>query len=71
EQREQTEKLKKVTENWTPLQKTPPSYMKGTLAATIWQRLIPILQETGVVKQADKATVECLCSAIKLYRESF
>lgn len=71
EQREQTEKLKKVTENWTPLQKTPPSYMKGTLAATVWQRLIPILQETGVVKQADKATVECLCSAIQLYREAF
>ena len=70
-QNRRTEMVEKATEDLEPLQTSPPSYMKGTIAGRAWQRITPILRQSTIIKNADRSTVEAHCSAIALYRLGF
>lgn len=70
-QNRRTEMVEKATEDLQPLQTSPPNYMKGTIAGRAWQRITPILRQSTIIKNADRSTVEALCSAIALYRLGF
>ena len=70
-QNRRTEMVEKATEDLQPLQMSPPNYMKGTIAGRAWQRITPILRQSTIIKNADRSTVEALCSAIALYRIGF
>lgn len=70
-QNRRTEMVEKATEDLQPLQTSPPKYMRGTIAGRAWQRITPILRQSTIIKNADRSTVEALCSAIALYRLGF
>lgn len=70
-QNRRTEMVEKATEDLQPLQTSPPNYMKGTIAGRAWQRITPILRQSTIIKNADRSTVEALCTSISLYRLSF
>lgn len=69
-QRDRTKRLKKATDGWDDLQKNPPRYL-GKTAAMIYRRLRPTLEQSKVVKQADKAVVEALCIQVELLRIAY
>lgn len=71
DQRARAQELQKKTDNLAPLQSTPPRYMRKTEAGRVWRSVVPILQQSKTIKEADVRTVEALCTAYMLYREAF
>lgn len=69
-QRDRTNQLKKATDGWDDLQKTPPRYLSKT-AAMIYRQIWPIVVESKVVKQADHAVVEALCIQMEMARIAY
>ncbi|WP_295745395.1 phage terminase small subunit P27 family [uncultured Limosilactobacillus sp.] len=69
-QRDRTKQLKKVTDGWDGLQKTPPRYLSKT-GARLYRQLWLLLQDTQVVKQADHSVVEALVVQMELARMAY
>ncbi|MFD1428682.1 phage terminase small subunit P27 family [Lacticaseibacillus mingshuiensis] len=70
DQRRRTEELMNQTKDWQTLQPTPPRYMSG-IAYAAWHELVPILNQTGLVKQGDKQIVSALCEQIAVRRQAY
>lgn len=70
DQRVRTEELISATEDMDKLQESAPAHLKG-VARYAWVQLWPILNESGLVKQADKATLELLCINYQIAREAY
>lgn len=70
DQRIRTEELISVTDDMDHLQESAPAHLKG-VARYAWVQLWPILNESGLVKQADKATLELLCINYQIAREAY
>ena len=70
DQRVRTEKLINETSGMEVIQKSCPKYL-SSYARTMWTKLIPILQASGYVKQADKGTIEAFCINYQLLRKSY
>lgn len=70
DQRVRTEELISATEDMDKLQESAPAHLKG-VARYAWAQLWPILNESGLVKQADKATLELLCINYQIAREAY
>ncbi|WP_203624474.1 phage terminase small subunit P27 family [Lacticaseibacillus sp. 866-1] len=70
DQRRRTEELMNQTKDWQALQATPPRYLSG-VAYAAWHELVPILNQTGLVKQGDKQIVSSLCEQIAVRRQAY
>ena len=70
DQRVRTKDLISATENMVYLQESAPAHLKG-VARYAWVQLWPILNDSGLVKQADKATLELLCINYQIAREAY
>lgn len=70
DQRRRTEKLVEDTKDMTKLQSTPPRYLHGA-ARTAWTKVVPLLNSTEWVKQADKQTVELFCINYQLMLDAY
>lgn len=70
DQRERTQQLLDETAGMDPLQKAPPRYLKS-YARSAWVRIVPMLQQSGYVKAADRATIEAMCLNYQLLREAY
>lgn len=60
DQRVRTQKLITETSGMDLIQKSCPKYL-SSYARAMWTKLVPILQASGYVKQADKGTIEAFC----------
>lgn len=69
-QRDRAKKLEHATSDWEPLQTTPPRYLSKT-AKAVYRHLIPVLQQSKIIKEPDHAVVEALCIQIEMLRRSY
>ncbi|WP_233554113.1 phage terminase small subunit P27 family [Lactobacillus sp. ESL0225] len=69
-QRKKTEKMLEKTVGLDTLPTTPPNYLKS-YARAMWQKIVPFLNSTKVVKTPDRAMVEALCINYQVLRESY
>ncbi|TYC51129.1 phage terminase small subunit P27 family [Weissella muntiaci] len=70
DQRDKTEALKKSVENADMLPETAPRHLTGE-AKKLWEKLVPVLNETGYIIDADSSTVETLVINYAMLREAY
>jgi P27 family predicted phage terminase small subunit len=70
DQRVRTQKLITETSGMDLIQKSCPKYL-SSYARAMWTKLVPILQASGYVKQADKGTIEAFCINYQLLRKGY
>ena len=70
DQRERTEKLHMTLESADKLSETAPQHLTGK-AKKMWETIVPFLNESGYVINADSSAVETLAMNYQMLREAY
>jgi P27 family predicted phage terminase small subunit len=57
-------------QNGGHLSRRPPDQL-GRIAAAMWRKLVPVLEQSGRVERVDAALVEMYCSQYEIYRKAY
>lgn len=70
EQKARVEKLRDSSEGQQGLQLTPPRHL-DKISSRLWTQLVPQLNKSGLITEADKPTLEAFVMAYSMIRQSW
>ncbi|MCM0598312.1 phage terminase small subunit P27 family [Periweissella fabalis] len=70
DQRERTSELIAQTENMANLSTKAPDNLSG-IAKDCWEKLVPMLNQSGFVKALDSSLIELFCINVEMYKLAY
>lgn len=70
DQRQRTNELIAQTENMEKLSTKAPENLAG-LAQDCWEKLVPMLNESGFIKALDSSLIELFCINVEMYKLAY